>query len=138
MDKAKYYLVAGFFAAILLSTGCSRPIINLEKMTVPSMPDGSPRSKESAQSTILMGCRNRGWSARIVSEGLIEADIVVRRFRAKVQIPFSDSHYSILHEHSQGLDYDRILGTIHTNYNNWVLYLNESIQHEFGVGSQRF
>ncbi len=146
MDRAQYYLVAGFLAAIL--SGCNKPLLNVEKMPIPSALDGSPQSIESVQQAILASCGLRGWSARVVDKGLIEAVIVVREFRAEVQIPFSESHYSILYKDSQGLDYRNFRRktihsnfggeTIHGNYNRWVSKLNQGIQRAIGVRSQRF
>lgn len=117
---------------LIALSGCYRraaSIMNIDKMPVPATPDGSQRSKENVQNAILAGCLSRGWSARVVGEDLIEAEIIVRAHRVKVHIPFSDSHYSILHEDSsKGLHYNESRGTIHYSYNRWISFLNKSIQ----------
>ena len=117
---------------LIAFSGCYRraaTVMNIEKMSVPAMPDGSPRSREYVQNAILAGCQSRGWSARVIGEDLIEAEIIIRAYRVKVHIPFSDSHYSILHESSsKELLYNERQGTIHYSYNRWISFLNKSIQ----------
>ena len=104
-------------------------VMNVDKMLVPAMPDGSPRPRENVQKAILAGCQSRGWSARVIGQDLIEAEIIIRAYRVKAHIPFTDSHYSILHEDSsKELHYNEKRGTIHYSYNRWISFLNKSIQ----------
>lgn len=118
-----------FLSMLTILSGCrTTSILSIENMPVPTMKDGSSVLKERVKQAILAGCSDRGWTARVVGEDMIEADIIVRTYRVKVRIPFSDSHYSILHEDSQGLRYNEQKGTIHRVYNRWVSFLDKSIQ----------
>lgn len=117
--------------------GCIKPIMNLENYEVPSLDDGSPQSIETIKNAILTACRNKGWSPRIMGDGLIKANIRIRtRHQASIEIPFSSSHYSIIYKESHGLGYKKS-SKIHRNYNNWVANLSVAIQRELGVKAQR-
>ncbi len=138
-----YTIIATCIIAISIC-GCSRPIMNLEDYKVPPLDNGSPQSIETVKNAILTACRNRGWSPNVVGDGLIEAEIMVRkRHRALIEILFSGSHYSIIYKDSHGLEYKKKgwfekSDKIHRNYNKWVAMLSATIQRELGVRAQRF
>ena len=121
--------------SIILTTFCSctiKPIMKLDNYPVSSLSDGSPQSQEAVKRAILRACSQRGWTARLVNSGLIEANILVRTHRATVEIPFTASSYSIVYKNSSNLNYKKG-GKIHRNYNRWVSNLANSIQQELGV-----
>jgi hypothetical protein len=121
--------------SIILTTffGCTiKPIMKIDNYPVSSQSDGSPQSQEAVMSAILRACSQRGWTARLVNSGLIEANILVRTHQAWVEIPFTASNYSIVYKNSSNLDYKKG-DKIHRNYNRWVGNLANSIQRELGV-----
>ena len=114
---------------LLLVVACTTaPVLNIRNAKFSTLLNGQPPSVEKVEKAILIAAQKRGWSARIVHPGLIEASIIVRDHRASIEIPYDSAEYSILYSDSSNLDYD---GTkIHRNYNNWVVKLSESIQKE--------
>jgi hypothetical protein len=121
----------------LTLAGCtSKEILNLNQEPVPSNANGSSQSLEDVQFAILSACKARGWTPKNARAGEIEASIIVRSHRAKIEIIYSRDYYSITYIDSSGLDYDD--GDIHKNYNNWIAKLNNTIQRELGVRAQRF
>jgi hypothetical protein len=136
MDKAKHYLVAGFFAAILSGCASHPPILNLEDELLPIPAGGSTYTKEEVQQAILTACNRRGWAAQGREEGLIEASILVRRHRARIEIRYDETKISILYKDSDNLDYRK--GTIHRNYNHWIATLYRTILRQLGSRSQYY
>ena len=110
---------------VVSSCSTSRPVLNLKNEPLPTLADGSTYTKEQVRTAILEGCRRRGWVAQPKEEGLIEASIIVRANRAKVEIRYDESNISILYINSSNLDYAN--GTIHRNYNRWILSLYRAI-----------
>lgn len=123
--------------AVFLLAGCtSKPVMNMENEIVPTDVRGGQYTVQQVESAILSATRKRGWSPKIIKPGLIEASISVRSHRATIEIPYTNSHYSIHYKDSQNLNYDD--GSIHRNYNNWVVKLARTIQDEMGVNSQKY
>ena len=117
-----------FLLLIIIPSCTSQPIINLKDEPLPTLADGSTYTKEQVQEAIIEGCRRRGWVAQPKEEGLIEASIIVRENRAKVEIRYNENNISILYKDSNNLDYSG--GTIHRNYNRWIMYLYRGILSE--------
>ena len=120
----------------LLATPCSAvaaaPINNLENLNVPTNYDGTLFTLEEIQAVLIDGSSARGWSASLEKEGLLTASIVVRgKHFAKITIPFNQRTFSILYADSENLDYNAARGTIHRNYNKWVLKLSRTINQKF-------
>ena len=124
----------------LLAGGCAKDlprVMNFVQEPIPASIDGKPYSLEQVQKAILKACRNKGWSAAVEAPGRIVASITIRsRHRAKVEIPFTESLYSIRYLESMGLNYRN--GYIHSRYNHWVASLDAEIKKEFGLRTQRF
>jgi hypothetical protein len=122
---------------VLIAWGCtSKPVMNVQNEYVPTTHDGEELSINDVEKAILSATQKRGWSSRVVKPGLIEASISVRTHRATIEIPYSSSSYSINYKSSENLDYDD--GSIHRNYNNWVINLSRTIQGELGVNAQNY
>ena len=124
----------------LLGIGCAKQlplVLNYDREPIPSKIDGSHYSVENVQMAMLTACRNKGWAANVVDPGIIEASITIRaRHRARIEIQFSATHYSIHYKESFGLEYSN--GRIHSNYNHWIAKLDSEIKREFGLNTQRF
>lgn len=123
--------------ALLLLGGCtSKPVLDLEEQLVPTSFSGEPLALSTVEQSILSASRKRGWIAKVVAPGLIEAQISVRNHGASVQIPFNQDSYAIRYKNSENLDFDD--GSIHRNYNKWVANLAKSIRQELlGSGVAR-
>lgn len=94
---------------------------NLVDLAVPSRTDGTDFSLEEVRALIMSGCTERGWKAEYESESVISCSILVRsRHWVKVEIPFSETSYSILYLDSSEMDYNPRNQSIHRKYNGWV------------------
>lgn len=130
----KKVLIALFVILALPASevAASKTINNLENITIPVRTDGSPFSLQEVQAVIIDGCAARGWAATLIEDGLISADITVRgKHYARIEIPFSQTDYSIFYADSNNLDYNEKRQSIHRNYNNWVIKLSGTINQRF-------
>lgn len=116
-------------------SGCGRPIRNIENSAIPSLNDGSPMSLEVVKNAILTACEKRGWTTKVKGGNVIEAKVIVRRYQASIEIPFSQNSYSIVYKDSHGLG-NTNSGKIHKNYNGWIKFLTAAIQQELGARSR--
>ena len=88
---------------VIPSCSRSRPVLNLKNEPLPTLSDGSTYTKEQVRKAIFEGCRRRGWVAQPKEEGLIEASIIVRANRAKIEIRYDETNISILYKDSYNL-----------------------------------
>ncbi len=135
MMVKKFLMFSPVFLLLVVIPSCTRwPILNLKNEPLPMLVDDSTYTKEQVREAIIEGCRRRGWVARPKEEGLIEASIIVREHRAKVEIRYDETNISILYKDSYNLGYSG--GTIHRNYNRWIVYLYRSILSELDSHTQ--
>jgi hypothetical protein len=123
-----------FLLLVVIPSCTSQPIMNLENEPLPTLADGSTHTKEQVLKSIIEACRRRGWVAQPKEEGLIEASIIVRANKAKVEIRYDETNISILYKDSYNLDYAG--KTIHRNYNRWILLLYRTIIRELDSNTQ--
>jgi hypothetical protein len=124
-------LILVIATACIVAACTTQPIRNINEEPIPTSLSGKTLDVEDVRAAILLGARNKNWSARVVSPGLIEAAITVRSHRAIVEIPYTALSYSIIYKSSENLDSNN--GVIHRNYNRWVLNLSASIQRQLNV-----
>lgn len=94
-------------------------------------PSGTPGSMDEVQVAVLGGLVAKGWTGTVIGPGHIRGDILVRgRHRAQIDITFDREKYSIVYVSSENLDYNPGKNTIHRNYNNWIIYLQQSIDQQ--------
>lgn len=108
--------------------GCRQgTIANVSDQAVPAASSSKkPRTTADVRNAIIKGCAERGWVARDLAPDKIRAVIDVRgKHHAEVDIPYDATKYSIVYVTSTGLKAEG--GTIHSQYNAWVLNLKESI-----------
>lgn len=115
------------FALIL--TGCtSQPIKNIDGAYIPELQNSENKNLTQIEKTIIVAALKRGWNPKVVSPGLIEADLKVRDHSASVTIEYDENAYSITYKNSSNLNYKD--GKIHRNYNKWIHNLSETIRKE--------
>lgn len=129
--------------ALLLASSPSNaasPIRDLVDLPVPIRPDGSRYSVDEVRAAIIKGSQSRLWTAKIEGETTIRARLNVKnKHYAIVEIPFSESAYSIIYVSSTNLDYNPDRRSIHRNYNKWVLQLSTMINQAFyGIETDNF
>ena len=115
---------------LVVISSCRRsfPILELKNEPLPTLVDDSTHTKEEVRTAIFKGCRRSGWVAQPKGEGLIEASIVVRENKARVEIRYNETTISILHNDSYNLRYAD--GTVHPIYNRWITDLYRDILRE--------
>jgi hypothetical protein len=98
----------------------------------PIRSDGSQYSIDAVRTAIITGCQTDGWTAEIIGERAIRAKLNIKnKHYAVVEIPYSESTYSIIYTSSTNLSYNEKRQTIHRNYNKWVLQLSTAINRQF-------
>ena len=103
-----------------------QPIYNVESASVPTNQDGTPLAATDIAHAIHQAASYKRWDTKDISDGLIQASIVVRsRHEATVDIPYDSRHYSIRLKRTSGLDQKN--GKIHRNYNKWIIHLKQEI-----------
>ncbi len=125
----KKLVMLSVLVLLTFAMGC-RPgaqVVNLQNLTITTASQQA-MSQESVRKAIVAGCVTAGWTAREVSAGNIEAQILVRgKHSVAVDIPYTTSTYSILYKSSSNMEYNGASETIHPNYNSWVNNLRNSI-----------
>ena len=117
--------LSAFLAALL--GACAQQIHNISEAPVPPAPDGGILSKQDVKDAIISAATFKRWYARELDDDTGEAKITVRgRHNATIHIDYSESRYSITLVSSSGLD-ERD-GTIHRNYNKWIILLDREIR----------
>jgi len=120
-----------FFVIVLIVflAGCtSKPMIKIYDEPISSPIKGEQKSFESVSEAIMSGAQKSGWVPTYIKPGTIEANLLIKEFRVKVEIPYTIDKFSINYISSENLDYDG--KTIHRNYNRWIIKLYRYIQIE--------
>lgn len=96
------------------------------------------QAKSSVAKAIKRGASSKGWRTKIVKDGLIEANILVRsKYFVAVNIPYDAKGYKIEYKSSRNLKYDPATKTIHGSYNKWTKILADRINYELeNIGMQ--
>lgn len=119
-----------FAAAVLAVTlvGCGgHQIKSIAGQKVVSVSDVEV-SKDLVKNAIIKAGVHKGWIMQEVSDGVISGKLNVRKHYAEIQLTYAADSYSIKYVDSRGLAYDPSMHTIHSQYNNWITYLDRSIQ----------
>ena len=130
------FLIVAFALCVLSACVREQPVYNVTETRFPLAVAGNLTLDEVAAAISQAGLgRNESWNFKRESRNLIIAELFIRKHYAKVQIPFSESGFSIIYADSRVLRYD---GTrIHRNYNKWVKLLEDDIQHEVAKAAAR-
>lgn len=86
----------------------------------------TPKTMDSVKKAIIAGAATRKWRLQEIGPGHLEAQIIVRKHVAKVDIVYSETNYSITYKETENLKYNN--GKIHKNYNRWIRNLDLAIQ----------
>ena len=104
--------------------GCSRtsPLMN-----VPSQEVSQSKTQKDVFNAIKRAGAGLGWIVSKSSNGVAVATLNLRTHQAVITIKYSAKDYSIDYKTSTDLDYNQEENTIHSNYNGWILNLNNAI-----------
>ena len=128
----RFLLLTVVFMLISAPSSAASPIQNMIDVPVPIRTDGSQYSIDEVRAAIIQGCQTRRWTAEIAGEEAIRAKLNIKnKHLAVVEIPYSESTYSIIYTSSTNLDYSAARQSIHRNYNKWILQLSTEINRQF-------
>lgn len=117
----KLLFVIVLCAFVTLGCRSLAPVYNVEEQSI-----AGNLSFSQVEKGIISGAAMKGWVAKTIKPGHIEASINVRdKHSAKVKIEYSTKSYSIKYLDSKGLKYED--DTIHPNYNKWIHHLTSAI-----------
>ncbi len=88
----------------------------------------NPVTQADVRKAIILACPKRGWMAKEIKPGHMQATINVRSHTAVVDIIYTAKEYEIKYKSSVNLTTRG--GTIHRNYNKWVANLRRDIDLE--------
>jgi hypothetical protein len=113
-------------AASLAQAGCFRcdPVFDVVDAPVPNS-SAKVLTTEQVRAAIIRAGADLGWHVSDAGNGRLVATIALRKHTAEVEIPYSDTAFSITYKNSTNLD--AADGQIHKNYNGWIQNLNRGI-----------
>jgi len=116
---------------MVLFVGCRtmQPVFNVETANINTVSGKEPKLEDVTRAIVsAAGSSTPPWNMQVVKPGHIVATLHNRRHMAQVDIQYTTKGYSITRKDSAELKYDAEKGTIHPNYNNWIQYLDNTIQ----------
>lgn len=116
--------VAAVGIAVALIACSAAPIYNVQSTPIATASGKKPTTAQ-VRGAILASGAGLGWQMKDAQPGVIEGRLALRSHVAVIEIPYSDSSYSIVYKSSTGLDESG--GNIHKNYNGWIQNLQRSI-----------
>ncbi|THB71529.1 MAG: hypothetical protein D6B28_07195 [Gammaproteobacteria bacterium] len=125
MKLLKLFSIVVLAAALTACGG--HPIKNIHRQDVISV-NNKQVTKELVREAIIKAGVHRGWTMNEVEDGVIKGKLNIRKHFAEIEITYTEDLYSIKYVYSTGLQYDPTAKTIHRQYNNWITYLDRSIQ----------
>ena len=120
-------LLAGALAAAPLALA-DDPIKDIIDHEVPALKDGTRMPLASVEDALLKALAARKFDAMVESPGLITARVAHRWNSFEVNVPFTDTTYSVRYKDSKRMDYDPVKQRIDDSYNEWLEGLEEHIQ----------
>jgi len=117
-------LAAPLAAVALVACNTLAPIQNVNDFAV-SNAASRPLTAEEVRSAIVRAGAGLGWIMKDAGPGRLNGTLLLRTHTAEVQIPYSQTSYSIVYKSSINLQEGN--GNIHRNYNGWILNLNRGI-----------
>lgn len=115
-----------FMAAVITLPACrTAPIYNVADTPVIATV-AKPLTANQVQQAIVRAGGGLGWVMRAEKPGLIVGTLNIRSHQAVVEVPYTNTSYSIKYKSSQNLNQEG--DQIHRNYNGWVMNLDRAIQ----------
>jgi hypothetical protein len=113
-------------AAVVLMSACTTaPIMNVDKAAVTTA-SGKSLTREQVRTAIVGAGAALGWVFKDEAPGLMVGTLNLRTHSAVIEIPYSESNYSVKYRSSSNLE-EKGGGTIHKNYNGWIQNLQRGI-----------
>lgn len=135
----KMRIVVLLFMGLVLCAACRKgaPVYNADVSIPAAVNHAAGLSQDQVRKAILLACSERGWTAREVAPGQLEAKLVVRgKHTVYADIPYSASSYAIKYKSSINMEYKGKKDgsyVIHPNYNKWVHLLEQNINNNLAL-----
>lgn len=110
---------------LLLASCTTNPVLNVNSEPLPTTE--TRYDLDDVKRAIIQAAVSLGWKTKVVSSEQIVATLDIRRHMAQVEISYDTQTYSINYRDSANLKYSSEEGTIHRNYNNWIINLKNHI-----------
>ncbi|WP_428025188.1 hypothetical protein [Arcobacter sp.] len=118
-------VASAIFLGLFILTGCGvATVYNVKNNPVTSE---KKLTKQDMYKAIYAAGATLGWKITKVKDGLAQGQLNLRKHMALVDISYNEKDYSITYNNSLNLNYDKEKGTIHNNYNGWILNLQKAI-----------
>ncbi|MDB5820099.1 MAG: hypothetical protein JWQ11_3739 [Rhizobacter sp.] len=119
-------------AATLVQAGCFRcdPVFDVVDAPVPTS-SAKALTTDQVRAAIIRAGADLGWHVSDAGSGRLVATIALRKHTAEIEIPYSDTAFSITYKNSTNLD--AADGQIHKNYNGWIQNLSRGIQRQLAT-----
>lgn len=119
--------------AVLMLAGCNKRVPVQNQVTpIPILENVSDKEIESA---IIRAGAVTGWNIVPSGERTLIGTLNLRGHQAVVVITYDKKNYRITYKSSLNLKYDG--ATIHRNYNNWVIRLDDNIRRHIAELSRK-
>jgi len=129
MNNTKAILITACVLGALAIGGCARSGAAIQNVNdMPVAGSVKPLSAAEVRSAIIAAGAGLGWQVVDAGPGNLAGTIALRAHTAVVDIPYSANKYSIVYKSSVNLNEKD--GSIHPNYNSWVVNLNNAIRQE--------
>ena len=129
--KKILHLGLGLFTVLFFIAGCAGTKPSVVQNINDSHYFQKSVSLHKIERAIRMGASRKGWRTTKIKNGLIRADILVRRkYFVSVNIYYNTFGYKISYKNSRNLKYNPTDNSIHPSYNKWVRILEKNINYE--------
>ncbi|MDR0826563.1 MAG: hypothetical protein LBN33_01615 [Desulfovibrio sp.] len=121
----KKFLCLGLLCAALALCACKSSYVTIQNFGSRSL--GMGLTLEQATELLVRAGTQHGWQMVRVNPNLMQALYVSNKDNILVEIPYTESDYSIRYKDSSDSMRGEEDGTIRTDYNRWVQILQQDI-----------
>lgn len=134
MTLTRVTAIAAITLALVLAGCRAAPLLDIKGAPYGAATSYKRLSYQDYENAIIRAGAQRDWVFKRLGQGHLEGRINVRgKHTAVVDIYFDTNEFSIIHKASSGLKFDPSQGTIHPNYNSWIMNLEQDIRSEVQV-----
>ena len=129
MLRARIGISTAAILIALVSNACAtKPILNIENVPIAT---AKVLKQAQVRQAIITAAVSLGWQVADLRSGVLKGTLRLREHTAVVEIPYTNTQYSIVFKSGENLKSND--GSIHKNYNGWVQNLDRRIQTELSA-----
>jgi hypothetical protein len=121
-ESMRKLLAVLFCTSLLVAGGRNVPIRPVTSAVYASI------TVAEVEKAIMAAASALYWIPVPINDGIIEANLFIRKHELVVDIAYTATEYTIRYKSSKNLNYDEKKHTIHRNYEPWIKNLNNKIQ----------